>query len=75
MLSEIKLAFHDGYYFHAVPKSAIKKLFEYSKTHQVDLVAYDADIKALDHLDPNALNIKEWTDKMLFKEEDKKVNE
>ena len=75
LLSEIKLAFHDGYYFHAVPKSAIKKLFEYSKTHQVDLVAYDADIKALDHLDPNALNIKEWTDKMLFKEEDKKVNE
>ena len=75
LLSEIKLAFKDGFYWHAVPKSAIKKLFDYTKSHPIDLAVYDADIKALESLDPNALNIKEWTDKMLFKKEDKKVNE
>ena len=75
LLSEIKLAFHDGYYFHAISKASIKALVEYSKTNKIDLAVYDADIKALEHLDPNALDIKAWTDKMLFNEEDKKVNE
>ncbi|MBP5783419.1 hypothetical protein J6W32_02290 [bacterium] len=58
LLSEIKLAFHDGYYFHAISKASIKALVEYSKTNKIDLAVYDADIKALEHLDPNALDIK-----------------
>ena len=58
LLSEIKLAFHDGYYFHAVAKASIKNLATYAKTHPVDLAAYDADIKALEQLNPNTLDIK-----------------
>ena len=58
LLSEIKLAFGDGYYFHAIAKASIKTLAQYSKTNKIDLATYDADIKALEHLDPNALDIK-----------------